>query len=1229
MTDRLEQAYAAGVVHEAARVPVEIEVVRSWDMAAHRDPALLVPVDVRALVVPAAGGVERVQVLPRPSGGWLTPPTPFAAGEPRAPGVWLHVAMPDALTRAAPRATGDGAGEVGNPMRLPALPNRLLVVRMVAGRATTRSWVLEADRGQRRDLQGWSEPGPAPEPHPPGYIPPARLTATAGGDSAWAACLDEVLNRFALHDDLADLDEATRAAGTFSYLVVGWWSDAALDPVRPLTSRAAFEERLAELRWSLPPSALDLLQPPEPVLPPSPEPAAPADILLRTDQGTQYVWAPPAQMGLGTLDAAQALRTWPGRTLVHGVVTGVRAHGGTVDLRPDPGDVEAAIGGHPFAALAAMLAEGEGLERLGSERLLFAFTSGKLLGIGGADGLVAVDEERHQRQFEAEAGGHRARPDRVADGDPLPTRAAGAPTFFGLSEVERLGLGAPPPGTTFDAAQLLRVGDEARPIGLGAALTTQISPSMAWPERRFRDVPVPLPRFHRASEPAIALRGAARSQRHGGDGNHEPDGALRCRVQLDPGWEGVLTGAELPLGLRRITSGAVPPEADLLLQEAVLTDPSRIDELADLAQARRGLPAPAVAQRLEGEHGFRQFPVEPNRRRSGVLGPDELDAFRAESLWTGDECSPVGVVRWAQPWVPLVLEYEVQLELSSTLRGWVLGETDLEPTPTEDPPELVTLAGRSLLTGTSGRALADGVHQWLAEEDARDAAGLGALTEAMEQQLLAVADDASGLDVLTGSLDALRAWRLGHDLQRPGRRIQPGQSAPDPQIVTGPLRPFTGGRLRLLQARLVDAFGRTLTLPVSTMKLEVAATHAAPAAPRDVLLRPRVTLPSRLMLRFVDAANASAPEEARVDQEHPERAPSPVCGWLLPDHVDEALEVFDAAGAPMGQLFHDPKTGAVLWEGAPGRPGPLGAAPFSSHPAARWVGGLVRGLLAADTSARAAAPPPTESALSALLRAVDTTLWTTDPFASQPSGPIAGLVGRPIAVVRATIHFELQTDLDQLSYQGTTRAERAAACASLAAQELRVRLGEASRTDDGLLAWFVDDDFEHVRLTSPLVRQMARATGPGRGHLAAYGAQEEPELQPIEHPYVHEDADLSLRFGQQLRLTLLMLPTLAVHATTGILPRKRLMLARDWFEAALQRLAPSVRVGPVLFEGDPTAGVHMPRISGLGASQRFTHKPDSMSWRDDAIFAASQTAHLPELRYQAREGWIRVGGEGT
>ena len=143
------------------------------------------------------------------------------------------------------------------------------------------------------------------------------------------------------------------------------------------------------------------------------------------------------------------------------------------------------------------------------------------------------------------------------------------------------------------------------------------------------------------------------------------------------------------------------------------------------------------------------------------------------------------------------------------------------------------------------------------------------------------------------------------------------------------------GSARLAALRIVDTFGRTLHVADSLLK-EIVVSEAlqvpdTAGADDEFLLAPRFTAPSRLQLRLLDAADDAS--EATIDQGATVSA-NPVAAWLLPDHVDGALEVFDADGRPVGQLRHEDLGGGVVWEGAPGRPEPIGAPPpesLSSH----------------------------------------------------------------------------------------------------------------------------------------------------------------------------------------------------------------------------------------------------------------------------------------------------------
>ena len=266
----------------------------------------------------------------------------------------------------------------------------------------------------------------APVPDPL-VIAPSALTAVAGGDVAWVATYDAVVGRFAFHDDLSDLPAGS--TGMASYLVAGWWSDPALDPLHDLTTLGAYSARAAALGWLAPePAGLSesakereasglrrkLLDLDSPSLLGSGH-AATGEKGARVD----LTMAPPSliaetgEIRVGDVPAA------PRQTLIHGLVLGVALDGSGPDQRPDCESLEVAVGPTGFGAVAALLADGTDEERDASERLLAAFAGGLLATIDAPSGLAIADEDRHSSGFVGISGGLREQPDRVAEGDPL------------------------------------------------------------------------------------------------------------------------------------------------------------------------------------------------------------------------------------------------------------------------------------------------------------------------------------------------------------------------------------------------------------------------------------------------------------------------------------------------------------------------------------------------------------------------------------------------------------------------------------------------------------------------------------------------------------------------------------------------------------------------------------------------------------------------------------------
>ena len=1243
-----------------SKLGTDVATIGTWDIGLSRRTRILVPIDVQAYVVPVGGTEPTVDLVGDPEDD----PAPFGDGAARPVGVHLHWAMPDALLRTARPDPARPKPE------LPSLPDQWVVVRTLQPvghrQVLATGWVIDARTRMVTPLPAFTGPASIPTEDPN-----SRLDGFSGG-AHWTSSYSASEGRFTFHDPLSDLDQLGQVAtagfdgNQAVYTVAGWWSDATRDPLSGARGSTGLDSALAGLGWDIDHDLRDtyleerdtreIVKEVQAGLK-RPKDYARNEVFgsdgrrIEGIEGTDMISGSPF-LKASRVAHGDSLPRYD--SLLHGSVLGVPIGGALpgADDKPDPSGMTVAVGSDVDDVIAAMGAARAGLgvaQRRAAEDLLAAFSHGLVAELGTPDGLDQLGHREHESGFWSLPGAPvpAMKPDLLRDqagqgADPLTVGRHG-----------RAGMARSSTGKAFSVTKLAW-SQKTDLVVKGAAAAAGTSPPKANPKvsdvvddeppmSPTREVLKAAPRYFRPAPLVLAIRGARPSHRHHGDGLFNSEGKLLCRYPRAavPRYTGLVEGAQV---LPTLGSGAIPNEVVTVVREAVLLNPYGRAWLVDAAGADTSNKG-AISNRLDAEM-VRLFGAEGKYDGSShvafvqpktVSVWDEVGSTRwhyeqqisavlaGVAIAEGQPPSPVAITTWRQPWIPIWLEWRVTVTGTTTVRGWKVTGHDLEPEAgsAAEPVLTRTLTGRGLLGKGVGETLRAAVKAWLASEAQRHATpGRTAYGSGAAVQRLADLDHP--LDLISGSLDGLREQLLGIDFMG-GIKRQAGK----PVASADPV-PLFGGTVRIEELRIVDAFGRFVTVDGVLDQLRTTLELEVDGEARTLRLRPRLQNAARWLWRLVDPGQLpeTAPDkvnEAFVNQVSPSAAVNPVSGFLLPDHIDEALEAFTVSGAPIGQVLHDPVTNAVNWECAPGRPVPPDAGPLVDIAAQeRIVAEIAAGMISADAAARDLPTPPRDTALTAFLRAVDSTLWTVDTFASLGDSSLAGLVGRPIAVVRSILTLDAPDDVDELTLApGVTAESRKAAYGTLGEEGFEIQLGTLGRADDTLLGFFVDDDYEKFFIVDKVVAELARRRPTGRhlGHLGVLGSSAAEDPMDLDHPYLSDDNRIIMRRGQTKRLTMLMIPGGRVHLTSGILPRKDLALADAWFSPGLKKLMPSLRVGPLLV--DP-GEIRLPLVSILGESQTFTRRTGELAWKDDAILAATQTAYLPRMPHEVQEGWIRV-----
>ena len=1294
---------------------------------------LLVPVQLDALVVNVdpdgtQGMATEFKLNRRSYHNLLTfqspEPDPFGGSDAEM-GVHLHWGLPKGL-RHGVETPSDGSRAAGDPdsVVFHTLPNRWLVVRSSASVAT-KAWVLASDElvdsgkpnstpffdtkssivgrkfnlvnlGRTYDLSDWT--GQKGE-HGVGQVAP-MLTALGISDVTFVAHAPGARGVVSFHDDMQGVSDGS----LHTYLVAGWYAgkQKAGDPLA--SSRVQWKPDTTD-------SSISVAHPLDWAVKLGAEPPPGRTMLHGFVQGV--LW--------------DTTRT----------KTGAKDYPYKPDKYPDNKSVAKRVNvavGNTFAdALSTLIrqkAKEAGAENpVLEERLLEAFQYDLLKTFEEPGGSARLDVEMHNRWFGKSPGGKRWI---VVDDPPADTAKLEPPPkvppaeqkkrrgqlaalnvsqreldiearklrsmqrqlaaywtqWYQFRMIEHPKHGLLPGDTPLAAAttlvdHILRAGVQApsflRAVQTQSQHVTQLAKRVHAETKAVklskgqRLKPVPTEPFWHPNDPVVLVTGLGRSDKY------IETGLLPCR-----------------LGDQVVSALSVTFEGNAF--RLSLTEKAGKDDEVTIVNIAAQLPKapdpgghlPDVLAGLIGESLLVNPSLAPIIAKAG-LGSDAAPAQKsvtdamsstAPGAVVGDPPAAFAAAAWAQPWVPLFLDWKVNYNFSYAknehrhfARGydnnytidfapWAFPYVDAGGSTVYDfhwtggkidTGAELSIKGRTFLTPSAHFTFLERLKQYVETHhdvnDPDDAllANAEKLLEALEKW-----------DILAQSLSGLTSWLVQRDTRvhnspptKPGDPYYTPDDEKlialleDPQVpgsfpaleagapVFTDLRsthfppptffPLLAGHLRFDELHVTDVFGATQDLIRANGNEHASKDAFQPILPellmadglndpRFVRMAPRIAQPTRLAFRLIDAKDDAIDVALSADS-------SPICGWLLPNHLDQGITVFDAAGRLLGEVLSTRTQ--VLWRPAPGKPD---EAPTIDPQNAPHVGkGHLQDILEQLVDL-------TPDVFSAFLRTIDETLWTIDPMGVRDDQNLSVLIGRPLAVVRANLQLQLDGDpYSDACYENMVRMSKVGPNAGhwelvrpdggLSKLSFGVRLGYAELRNDGLVGYFPGKGAANFMALHKVAGLKANdflhwigdrdAKGEGRANLIY--------LAPTTEKTGNKPGSFDRERSQYL--TMLVDPRGVVHAQTGILPVHQVQLDSALVEEALERMSVTFNVGPIL--RDPEA-VRMPRpVESKGAwSWIQAEGTGKGAWQTDPVANQDGTPRLSQQRQFLQEGWL-------
>jgi hypothetical protein len=1085
------------------------------------------------------------------------------------PGVHLHWILPKSFRHGVYKPDNDA-------LRFPLAPNRWLIIRSDA-QLQLKAWVVESDyidqdatqgfnwmqvnevkstnntttrqykpvkAGRALSLKDWIESNPAS----------LFLQVIAPGDPGFAAAYLHSKNIFGFYDNMQDVTDN----GPFTYRVYGWFSDPSEDPLNGLADTKSFLNQMKDLAWSLP-GAAQMAQLPGSILchatihSISYNNHTPGNVPSLSDITLGIGNSPSEALGAMLLDKINGDQLAQSQKLLaafqyqalneNGLQqnslnvlkkemhkrTFKKIDGGTCWVIEEPEKSEAELktesGNKSLKAYTAMFSDpisdlladlnaaqseyNSSVDELKSnQELLYAALYKKNYANHGADTSMFTDQEWEK------IGG---------PGGLIETEIANCKTNIltlsnTLDGLKKKADNIPTDSLVWPNSYAGKI--PALYSNLVMALS--VDPSM----KNYQVKETPDYQFFQAAEPAVVINGLSPASQYvnhnqvkndpeTGNTTIEKD-VLVCRIASDTantlevdfdGNHYAITAAQF-LSADQIMAidpnhAVVLNKVASLIQESLLMDPVMTEMIAYAIKKLHGdMPAP-----------------EFNQLKTQVT--DMLLNFEnyAGNFFNGSVLSQLpekfSVNQWAQPWIPLYLEWGIQWYSTPAgsagpdyLSSWIFGnkdhQIDYALKDNSIQTSAVSYSGRTILSSDMVTKV-DELNKKLGGDKFSD----------LFQTMRPMSQDFSGLfSQLMTRYPGLQLPLLNEGLNFDADNKYLNNHYPwTPQPNEAQFSPLRSGAFRVSMLRVIDSFGQVLQIidPALSSPVTPVFKKAAGLTAIDLthntgyLAPPRIIQPARIRFDWL-----SANIDSRITDADP--ATSPVCGWLLTNKLDRSIMVFDTDGIELGELLVVSGTVQLV----PPRGG------STSKQKNERLYNLINGIKQSADN------------FNAMVKQLDMVVNKVQSKASRQQFAMPLPVGLPIAVAGARCTLQVK------GLPATSQYWAASGPADFTRSTFKAYLGDVTSNTDGLVGYYA-----------------GKATGD-----MYLPFLEQKDIQTKSS--FQETTGLDLQINNPVDITVLVDPRSSVTITSGILPIANYTLPAHAVLKPLQELNVRFLAAPVI-----------------------------------------------------------------